>query len=462
MDREEVNAGRLTPEERQERVKKLKRKRNFRLAIVIAAFALVLCIILSPVLLFAVFKVDGFSIEGDSLYTEEEIIAASGIVQGKSIFFADLDEAKVNIESKLPYTNNVQLSRKLPDTIIIRLESTDKAYAVEKSEGLYALTNRDFKVLEIAGVIPEGVVPVIGATPFSAEPGKPLSFVDEGEDVDATLNLIKSISSAVADSGLSDVNLISVRSRSNIYLIYQERIVMRLGDSSDIDKKIELGKNVIAEEDTIDSTQVGIINLSVPKKAFFKPSDIKDIPEFDEYEAYIMNKDKDSEEIFYAVESKNGSYALVNQSFKVIDFADEAPEGIIPIEGYIPEKAKTGSFLSFGGEEETDAAYEEIRDVYEAVSESGTDNINLIGFDDGDIYVICDERAVMRIGSAKNIENKLAKGKKLLAEEDADVTGVIDLNDVDEASFEEKDFEDIPELMAYNPDYEPPTEDDEE
>ena len=462
MDREEVNSGRLTPEERQERVKKLKRKRNFRLAIVIAAFVLVLCIILSPVLLFAVFKVNGFSIEGETLYTEEEIIAASGIPQGKSIFFADLDEAKVNIESKLPYTNKVQLSRKLPDTIVIRLESTDRAYAVEKSEGLYALTNRDFKVLEIAGVIPEGVVPVIGATPVIADPGKPLSFVNEGEEVDATLNLIKSISSAVANSGLSDINFISVRSRSNIYLIFQERIVMRLGDSSDIDKKIELGKNVIAEEDTIDPTQVGIINLTVPKKAFFKPSDIKDIPEFDEYEAYIMNRDKDSEEVFYAVKSKNGSYALTNKSFKVIGFWDKTPEGIIPIEGYIPEKAKTDSFLSFGDGEKTQAAYDEIRDVYEAVSQSGIDNINLIGFDNGDIYVVCDERAVMRLGAAENIDNKLSKGKNLLAEEEADVIGVIDLNDIDEAYFEEKAFEDVPELMSYNPDYEPPEENGEE
>ena len=171
---------------------------------------------------------------------------------------------------------------------------------------------------------------------------------------------------------------------------------------------------------------------------------------------------KDSEEIFYAVESRNGSYALTNKSFKVVDFASEAPEGIIPIEGYIPEKAKTGEFLSFGDKEDTDAAYAEIRNVYESVSECGIDNVNLIGFDDGDIYLICDERAVLRVGSAKNIDNKLSKGKKLLEAEDADVTGVIDLVNIDEASFEEKAFEDISELMDYNPDYEPPAEEDEE
>ena len=68
----------------------------------------------------------------------------------------------------------------------------------------------------------------------------------------------------------------------------------------------------------------------------------------------------------------------------------------------------------------------------------------------------------MRAGSTKNIENKLAKGKKLLEAEEADVVGVIDLSDIDQAEFKQKDYEDIPELMDYNPDYEPVTEEDEE
>lgn len=460
MDREDINGGRLTPEERRERVRKLKRKRRFRLAIVIGGFVLAFCLLVSPVLLFAVFRVDSFIVEGETLYSDKEIVAASGIQEGKSLFFADLDEAKVGIETKLPYTNNVKITRKLPNKIIIRLESTDKAYAIEKSEGLYAITNRDFKVLEISGVIPENVVPVIGATPKTAEPGKTLSFVDGGEKTDATLALIKNISAAIAEEKLEDVNLVSIRSRSNVYLIYQERIVMRLGDSSDAAKKIELGKSAIESQDKLDGVQVGVINLTVAKKAYFKPSDIKDIPEFEEYEAYVMNKEKDSDVEAYAIESKNGSYAIVNKSFKVIDFASTAPEGIIPVEGFVPDEASVGSFLEFGDEAETEEAYETIRDVYEAVAYSGA-VINLIGFDDGDIYVICNELVVFRLGSSKNIENKLAKGKKLLDKEDEGAIGVIELSDIDNAFFDETAYEDIPELMDYNPDYIEESEEDE-
>ena len=223
MDRENqefTTERRLSPEERHERIRKIKKKRRFRRAIALTAIILVACILLSPVLLFAVFRIRDFAIEGQTSYSKEEIVAASGITAGKSIFFADLDEAKVNIEKKLPYADNVQLTRRLPGTLVVTLESTGKAYAVEKSEGIYAITNRDFKVLEITGVMPKDVVPVIGAVPEVTELGNPLSFIKTEGETDATLNLIQSISSAIADSGLDGINLISIRSRSNIYIIY--------------------------------------------------------------------------------------------------------------------------------------------------------------------------------------------------------------------------------------------------
>lgn len=443
---------RLTPEERQERVRKLKRKRRFRKAIVITAFALIACVVLSPVLLFGVFRITDFAIEGETLYSEEEIVEASGISYGKSIFFADLDEAKVRIEKALPYTNNVQFARRLPNTVVIALESTDKAYAVEKSEGIYAVVNRDFKVLEITGILPDGVVPVIGATPEKAEIGMPLSFINEEEQSDVTLGLIQNISAAVAESGLKDINLVSVRSRSNIYLIYQERIVLRLGDSSDIDKKIVLGQKVIAQEDTIDAEKTGIINLTVPKKAYFNPSDVKDIPELSEYKRYITVNDKDSVEEAYAIECKNGSYAITNPAFVVLDFSQSAPEGIVPIGGYAPQNAKTGEILSYGDKAQTDLSFDVIRKLTEAVAESGIENVNLIGYDaENNLYLICDERIVLRLGTMNNLENKLSEGRKMIAEEADNAVGFIELSDLEKAEFTEKKYQDIDELMKYKP-----------
>lgn len=296
MDREMQPGAqrRLTPEERAIRVKNLKRKRRFRLAIVATAFILLLCLIVSPIIVFAVFRVKTFKVEGASPYTSEQIISASGIQQGKSLIFADLDEAAASIEKTLPYTDNVKLTKKLPSGIIIRLEETSAGFAVEMSGGMYALTNSELKVLELSGEVPEGTAVITGAVPVKAEAGSVISFSAEEED--KTLSLIKQITRSVAENGMEDINLIDVSEKNNIYLIYQGRIVMQLGDSSDLASKLSLGQRVISQENTIDPAQFGTVNLTVAKKAYFNPSDFNDVSELVKYrENYVTEADGEAE-----------------------------------------------------------------------------------------------------------------------------------------------------------------------
>ena len=296
MDREMQPGAqrRLTPEERAIRVKNLKRKRRFRLAIVATAFILLLCLIVSPIIVFAVFRVKTFKVEGASPYTSEQIISASGIQQGKSLIFADLDEAAASIEKTLPYTDNVKLTKKLPSGIIIRLEETSAGFAVEMSGGMYALTNSELKVLELSGEVPEGTAVITGAVPVKAEAGSVISFSAEEED--KTLSLIKQITRSVAENGMEDINLIDVSEKNNIYLIYQGRIVMQLGDSSDLASKLSLGQRVISQENTIDPAQFGTVNLTVAKKAYFNTSEFNDVSELVKYrENYVAEADGEAE-----------------------------------------------------------------------------------------------------------------------------------------------------------------------
>ncbi len=279
------NTRRLTPEEREIRIKQLKRKRNVRKAIVVVGFLLVLSIIVSPILILTLFRVKSFTVEGTSAYTNEEIISASGIVTGKNLLFANLDEAADNIEKLLPYTDEVKLTKKLPDEIIIRYETTEKAFAIGMSNGLYALTDSNLKVLEITGQRPAGVALIVGAVPYKAEAGEIVAFetIKDGEKeeefVDETLSLLLEITGAIAENEAKDIDLINISERNDIYLIYQGRIVLNLGNSSDLSSKLSLGAKVINSENTIDPFQFGAINLTVVTEAVFNPSDMKDVPE---------------------------------------------------------------------------------------------------------------------------------------------------------------------------------------
>ena len=302
------NTRRLTPEEREIRIKQLKRKRNIRKAIVVIGFLLILSLIASPILILTLFRVKSFTVEGASAYTNEEIISASGIVTGKNLLFANLDEAADNIEKLLPYTDEVKLTKKLPDEIIIRYETTEKAFAIGMSNGLYALTDSNLKVLEITGQRPSGVALIVGAVPCKAEAGEIAAFetVEDGEKeeefVDETLSLLLEITGAIAENGTKDINLINVSERNDIYLIYQGRIVLNLGNSSDLSSKLSLGTKVINSENTIDPFQFGAINLTVVTEAVFNPSDMKDVPEVMYYLEYYAPDETEEEN---AGESEN-------------------------------------------------------------------------------------------------------------------------------------------------------------
>ena len=290
---------RLTPEEREIRIKHLKRKRNFRIAIVVVGFLMAISLVISPILIFTLFRVESFTVEGAGIYTTEEVVSASGIAVGKNLLFANLDEAADNIEKLLPYTDEVKITKKLPDEIIIRCGSTEKSFAIEMSNGLYALADSNLKILEIVGKKPVGVALIVGALPYKAEIGEIAEFdvIQDGEKkdefVDEPLNLLLEITKAISENKTKDINLINVSERNDIYLIYQGRIVLKLGNGSDLASKLSLGNKVINSENTIDPFQFGAINLTVVTEAVFNPSDMKDVPEVMDY---LENYNSDDEE----------------------------------------------------------------------------------------------------------------------------------------------------------------------
>ena len=120
-----------------------------------------------------------------------------------------------------------------------------------------------------------------GAVPVSFEAGEVMAFSknENGETTDRTFSLVLEITKAVAENSMKDVNLIDVSSVNDIYLIYQERLVLRLGESSDLSSKLSLGQRVIVDEDKIDPMQSATINLTIPKKAYVNPDDPGDIKE---------------------------------------------------------------------------------------------------------------------------------------------------------------------------------------
>ena len=94
------------------------RKRSVSGAILTFAIVVIATVFLMSVFL----RISDISVVGNEHYTDEEIIKAIDIEQGDNLFFFDRFAAISRVFAKLPYVEEVSVSRQLPDKVVITVQ----------------------------------------------------------------------------------------------------------------------------------------------------------------------------------------------------------------------------------------------------------------------------------------------------------------------------------------------------
>ena len=102
------------------RRRRRKRKGSFSFLYKLLMFFVICGAIVAAMAVF--FKVDTIEVTGNSRYTPEEIADSGNIHVGDNMFLINKFKAAEAITQKLPYISSVRISRKLPDTLCIRVE----------------------------------------------------------------------------------------------------------------------------------------------------------------------------------------------------------------------------------------------------------------------------------------------------------------------------------------------------
>ena len=77
------------------------------------------------------FRVDTVVVTGQERYTQEEIVAASGVEKGDNLSLLNKNAVRQRIQDALPYIERVKrINRKLPDTLLIEVEECSQPLAV--------------------------------------------------------------------------------------------------------------------------------------------------------------------------------------------------------------------------------------------------------------------------------------------------------------------------------------------
>lgn len=223
-----------------------------------------LCLFLTVVIAAAVlsltvlFQVDTIAVSGETRYSQEEIIEASGLKTGDNLFLSDTATAEAALPHKLPYLQSVKVSRSFPAQLNIEVQEATVAGAISQQSG-YLLISPQGKALEAVSTIPEGCPVILGLELSKAEVGELVEYKDE-----QYREVFESLTKAFQDNGMTEVTKLYLGDLYSISAEYDGRILMNFGLPSDLDYKVRFAKSVF-ESGGIGADECGTFNLSEAK-----------------------------------------------------------------------------------------------------------------------------------------------------------------------------------------------------
>ena len=200
-------------------------------------------------------------VDGNSPYSDSQIIAVSGIVVGSKTKALDADRAERDILNNLTYVADVKIKKRGGGQVIIRITPAQPAYISNISNEYYVISN-DFKVLGIAGDIVLEQEPWFIKFPLIKRSlvGTEVVFYEDVSYIDEFIDIIQA--SPIAQS----ITSVDVSDKYNLSVIYDGCHIIRFGEIKDMDAKFRKLDMVLNSDMAADleSAIIDISNVSNP------------------------------------------------------------------------------------------------------------------------------------------------------------------------------------------------------
>ena len=235
-----------------------------------APLALILIAAAAIVFLSLFFRVSIIQVKNDTVYTDEEIMAASGIEKGVNLLFINNFSAVSSIYATMPYVESVSLKRAMPNRIILEVTGSEAAACVSFGDD-YWLINASGKLLEkIDARAARSFIRVEGMEPLQPVAGEIMTVSEENTGKDVFLyellgqfrlrNIVKKIDWV----DLSDLN--------DPRFSYDGRYTVILYSTTDLSRRLSLIESAIAQLDEGDAGTLELEMAGESSKVFFSPN----------------------------------------------------------------------------------------------------------------------------------------------------------------------------------------------
>lgn len=241
--------------------KPARNKANFSGPIVFVIVVVAVIFVMS-----VMFRVSDIRVNGNTHYTDNEIINAIDIEEGDNLFFFDRFAAISRVFAKLPYVEEVTVTRHLPNRVIIDVvESKAVAYIPLGAE--YWTIDKNCKVLGKAAEGEESeLVEITGFQPGTLFINEPLTTADgEQRPVEHLTAILQQVLSRNLIGTVTRVDMTNVNA---VIMYYGNDYTVKLGDPYGTDHKFAMIVSCVSK---LLPGDTGVIDVSDATTCHFIP-----------------------------------------------------------------------------------------------------------------------------------------------------------------------------------------------
>lgn len=219
---------------RKDRNRRRRRRGRFGFLYKLLSFLIIFAAILVGCVAF--FRVNHVEVTGNSRYTAEEIIAASGVEIGDNLFLVNRPQTAQSILRKLPYVESAAPVHVLPDTVELHITECVPAAAL-RIDGVWWLMDARGKLLDQGEKSLAGDLPVVsGLQPVTPAVGSKLAVeLEEQTKLEGLEQMLTALAGRGLAVGITD--FIDLNSTNAIYFGYGEELTVVMPLSADFELK---------------------------------------------------------------------------------------------------------------------------------------------------------------------------------------------------------------------------------
>ena len=243
---------------KQERRRKKRRKK----AVMVLSVVLILSAVVASMTVF--FNIENIEVTGATVNTAEEIILKSEIQVGDNLFRIQTEEVKAKMKLSFAYVEDVKFKRKFPNTLELQITEAKETGAVG-SNGSYTILSEENRVLK-TGVqeIPANISLIKGVDVAESMIGSYILVGDERQS-----ELLKKLYDTLALHELGNITVLDIENTENINLEIGHKQQVILGDSNDLDYKIDMLSEITKNH--LNPNEEIVIDCRDPKRVVTSP-----------------------------------------------------------------------------------------------------------------------------------------------------------------------------------------------